>query len=266
MMGWRGGGGITVPCSTKSNRCRMTPVSKSIENAPGHEQGAIGIADPLSRRSLCRSWHLTRATTVGVARIAGCRASQGRFPPPLRIRQCSSIVGHMLRKRESLVKDFTKRFWAAGIHLGGETRRAGHVKPLNHHVSDRADTTGQSEWRRRSCMPGAKRAWRRLTGIGSSGTCVWEGASRRDRKTSSHSVPPHRPKRIPRIPQSLAVPKRYGMGEIAYSRDRDRGDQQGLAPTQTVIPNAVRDPPPQAVHVGSPADTGCAGGCLASST
>jgi len=33
------------------------------KNAPEHEQGAIAIAYPLSRRSLCRSWHLTHLTT-----------------------------------------------------------------------------------------------------------------------------------------------------------------------------------------------------------
>ncbi len=46
---------------------------------------------PLSRRSLCRNWHLARDG-------AGCRASQGRIPPPLSIRQRSSIVDRQSRE------------------------------------------------------------------------------------------------------------------------------------------------------------------------
>jgi hypothetical protein len=47
-------------------------------------KGQTLVSKPLSRRSLCRNWHL--------ARCAGCRASQGRLPPPLLIRQSYSVV------------------------------------------------------------------------------------------------------------------------------------------------------------------------------
>ncbi len=82
----------TRPRARKPHICRVMLVSGSAKKAPGYEQGAIAIANPLSRRSLCRSWHLTQTTTRDMALVAGCRASQGRFPPPLRIRQHSSVV------------------------------------------------------------------------------------------------------------------------------------------------------------------------------
>jgi hypothetical protein len=79
----RGGAGC-VPYGARRWRGDKKP--------PCQSRGAIAIADPLSRRSLCRSWHLTRIATSWGCSVAGCRASQGRFPPPLWIRQ-SSVVG-----------------------------------------------------------------------------------------------------------------------------------------------------------------------------
>ena len=76
---------------------RLTsPVHGSVFNATSRGRGTAhkntpaeaGVrihAVPLSRRSLCRNWHLA-------AIAAGCRASQGRFPPPVSIRQHSSVV------------------------------------------------------------------------------------------------------------------------------------------------------------------------------
>ena len=71
-----------------SSGCRRHDRSRSetlANKKPPPEQGCDIIAVPLSRRSLCRNWHLASAT-------AGCRASQGRIPPPLLIRQHSSVV------------------------------------------------------------------------------------------------------------------------------------------------------------------------------
>lgn len=53
---------------------------------------------PCARRTSWRNWHLPRADTA-VAQ-GGCRASQGRFPPPLSIRvllSCGPVAPHMVR-------------------------------------------------------------------------------------------------------------------------------------------------------------------------
>ena len=66
------------------------------------EAGVRLHAVPLSRRSLCRIWHLA-------VMAAGCRASQGRFPPPVSIRQHSSVVDQNLRNMPGAVKPSVQR-------------------------------------------------------------------------------------------------------------------------------------------------------------
>ena len=96
-----------------SRRCVCVPGLgawrwRGVRKTPVPEQGAIAIADPLSRRSLCRSWHLTRSATSHGGSVAGCRASQGRFPPPLWIRQ-SSVVGEDGTSRQNACQGNPRR-------------------------------------------------------------------------------------------------------------------------------------------------------------